>query len=1058
MDDPTMAPAGEVPTAGGAAPDSARDDTHAQPAARGASSTPPAANLGRYQLLRKLGQGGMGVVWLAHDPSLGRQIALKEIRAGAASPAQLQRFQREARLSARLRHPGIVAVHELGECDGRPFLAMDYVPGTTLRAWWSDRLHARRDQHPEPPGDLSRDVEVLARVAEAVAYAHAQGVLHRDLKPENVLIGAGDQPVVMDFGLACLMQSEDPIADASVLQRLTQSGQMLGTPGYMSPEQVRADGAAIDGRTDVWALGVMLYELLTGHQPFRRDTPIATVAAVIAGRCKPPRERRRAVPPPLDAVCQAALQPEPAARTASAAALAADLRRWLRGEPVLARAPGFATRGFRAARRQLVPIVAIAAAALIVVTALWWREARRAERTARLQSGLAEVTRLIDAFEDTVGKLGLAGDAQRSLADQSLTLVNALVADTPEAAAVWSMRARLRERLGELDAAQSDYDRACALAPDQPAGWYWRGRSAVERYARTRGLPAPRPGYNGVEFAAQRDESTEETRWREQGLADLERMSRLLVPSTGLADTEARLGRALLALHTNEPGHLDQVLELAAGIPGPRAARVRGSALYLARKFAEAVAEFSAALEQWPCDVDTRVRRGLAYEGAGQGGRLLRVRPQQNYEAAIADFTRARELDAANLPSLRARARVRLHFAEAAAESGYDPRPLYEEALADTREVLASAPDDADARILQGRLHVRFGRVDGDFNIDPAPRYQRALDDFNRVLAAQPQQLEALFERSGVFLCLGIRAIALKEPEAEPFARALADLDATIAIDAEPFDSYGTRGAVYSDRAKGAERRREDPTPDLVRAIADYTESLQRRPDRLWQFTNRGHAHARLGEYKLRTGADPSADFRNAEADYRQAIQDGDPFAWLPLGHVYRNQGRLEEARAAFLKSAEILPQTRAKAAGMARGMLALLGLRLLDAAEQSLRSGAVEQACGEFDRGFARLAEELVDLPEAEQAKRREAPNLRRRLASAHYNAACAECLRLAARPGETPLADPERALRIDRAFAHLDQAFHWGYRDRDHLRADPDLTPLHDDPRFAALLARTD
>jgi WD40 repeat protein/tetratricopeptide (TPR) repeat protein len=299
--------------------------------------------LGRFELLHPVGAGTFGTVYRARDPGLDRVVAIKVPRAGNLVGADLDRFLREARSVAQLRHPSIVPVHEVGQEGGLPYLVSDFVEGVTL----ADVLTARRP----PPGESAG---LVAAVAEALQYAHERGVVHRDVKPSNILLGEDGTPHVMDFGLAK--------RDAGEIT-MTLEGQVLGTPAYMSPEQARGEGHRVDGRSDVYSLGVILYQMLTGELPFRGNTRML-LHQVLHDEPRPPRSLNDRVPRDLETVCLKALAKEPARRYASAGALAADLRRFLKGEAILARPVGRAEKLARWCRRN--PVVAGLGGALAV--------------------------------------------------------------------------------------------------------------------------------------------------------------------------------------------------------------------------------------------------------------------------------------------------------------------------------------------------------------------------------------------------------------------------------------------------------------------------------------------------------------------------------------------------------------------------------------------------------------------------------------------------------------------------------------------------------------------
>ena len=289
-------------------------DPSTQP--RGLTFKPRA--FGDYELVSEVARGGMGVVYRAKQAGLNRIVALKMILAGKLANADdVHRFRAEAEAAARLQHPNIVAVFEVGEIEGQHFFSMEYIEGSSL----SQLLHR---------GNIAgrRSARYLQILAKAVHYAHENGIVHRDLKPSNILIDKSDQPHITDFGLAKQLNTDSG---------QTRTGTVLGTPSYMAPEQAEGRNHAIGPAADVYSLGAILYECLTGRPPFRNDSVYDTVRQVINDAPRRPRDLKANVDEDLELICLKCLEKDPALRYASAQALADDLQRFLDGEAIEAR-------------------------------------------------------------------------------------------------------------------------------------------------------------------------------------------------------------------------------------------------------------------------------------------------------------------------------------------------------------------------------------------------------------------------------------------------------------------------------------------------------------------------------------------------------------------------------------------------------------------------------------------------------------------------------------------------------------------------------------------------
>lgn len=352
-----------------------------------------ASSYRRFRVQQLHATGGIGRVWIAHDDALGRQVALKDLRPELSEPGHQVRFVEEAKITARLEHPGIVPVYELARGDdGQPFYVMRFVKGKTLSEAIT-RFHEARQANKAKPVDFLHLIEAFRAICQTVAYAHAQGVLHRDLKPANILLGGFGEVLVLDWGLA---KSGGPGGDAKRTPEsmsdsfdpggsATQTGQILGTPAYMSPEQASGHPDTIDTRSDVWGLGAMLYEILTGRPPFCAGSIETLLRMINEDPPTLPRALNPDASPALEAVCLKALAKRPLDRYASAALLADEIQRFLADEPVEARREPLTQRIARWMRhhRALVTgasaLLVTAVIALAVSTVLVGRQYARAE-------------------------------------------------------------------------------------------------------------------------------------------------------------------------------------------------------------------------------------------------------------------------------------------------------------------------------------------------------------------------------------------------------------------------------------------------------------------------------------------------------------------------------------------------------------------------------------------------------------------------------------------------------------------------------------------------------
>jgi serine/threonine protein kinase/tetratricopeptide (TPR) repeat protein len=455
----------------------------------GAAAPAPEVKLprrvGRYEIVRELGRGGMGVVYHARDPKLKRDVALKMVLAGSfAAVDQLARFYAEAEAVARLKHPHIVQIYEIGDHDGKPFVALEFLDGGTLRE--------RCAGHPQPPRAAATVVHALA---QAMAYAHAAGVIHRDLKPANVLLsGVRNQesgvrrqgpvtpapcpqtpdscpltPKITDFGLA---KFDLDVATTRRDSGQTRTGEVLGTPQYMAPEQARGRPGAVGPAADIYSLGAILYELMTGRPPFDGPTPMDTLLRLATEDVLAPSRLvgsdPRVCPRDLETICLKCLQKEPAKRYGFAQALADDLARFLNGEPIRARPVGRVEWAVKWARRR--PAVAVLLALLtlvvggsLVVTTMLWQRAERRGVQARQRFQLARDA--VDQMLTEVGQEYLKNAphmtaVRQRLLEQALAFYHKFLAEQGDDPDLRAETGRAYQRVGDVYAMMGRQDEA----------------------------------------------------------------------------------------------------------------------------------------------------------------------------------------------------------------------------------------------------------------------------------------------------------------------------------------------------------------------------------------------------------------------------------------------------------------------------------------------------------------------------------------------------------------------------------------------------------------------
>lgn len=820
----------------------------------------------RFETAVPLGRGATGEVLKAWDPGLERWVALKFLRSD--DPHLLARMQREARLQARLRHPNVAEVYDVGEWEGRPFIAMQLIEGLPLD-------QAIRDL------PLEQRVRLLAVVARAVHAAHTEGLIHRDLKPGNILVEMGADgtavPFVLDFGIAREIAARGE----------TLTGQMLGTPGYLSPEQARGETARLDRRSDVFSLGAVLYEVLTGVRPFGGDSAVDALVQVLERDPVPPRRRMPGLPRDLETIVLEALEKEPDRRYGSARELAEDLERFLRGDPIAARLPGRLARLARQVRRH--PAAASLAAAAAVALFALAGVALQARSTAAARAEAAQrFGQRVEQMEATLRYAHLLPlhdvKVEKERVRRMLAAVSAELSHLP-AAAVPAARYALGRghlALGRPEEARHELERAWEAGFRTPQAAYALGlvqsrmyeealKSAerennpglrIERrekaraelaqpalaHLRTAGPGAlPESSYVEAQIAYLEErwddalrlarEALASTPWlyeaellagavhhrqalrlqqggdREGALAALDRAEKAFEGAVRLAPSAEAAHSALCDLAHSREHLLDQ-----QGF-GTRPDLYAG---------AEAVCRAALA-----ADPDApRAYQGLLELFAMRAGRLLNT-GQETEEILTEAFALAREAERRGFVTAdisHALGALHLARAEAAQLRGEDPKPLYIQAEEHLHHAAELFPEDL--RFLDALGFHLLYRMDVETPGSPAYEgaYTRAEKALTRAIELNPRSGSSL---SGLGLLHVERGRAARQLGADPrpfLDKAIAVLDRAVATEAHPV-GYLHLGLAHTERALYERQIGGKPAPHLERCLDAHRRSLALNAD-----------------------------------------------------------------------------------------------------------------------------------------------------------------------------------------------------------------------------------
>lgn len=909
----------------------------------------------RYRIKRLVGSGGMGTVYKAFDPSLGRNVALKFLHRNDSE--QTERFLREARAQARVNHPNVCQVHEAGQVEGRPYIAMQYVKGRSL-ADMKSRL------------PVESRVRLIRDVALAIHAAHKNGLIHRDLKPGNILVEAGDagglHPYVVDFGLA---------QDQNDQAALTRTGMITGTPAYLAPEQ--AQGRPLDRRSDVYSLGVVLYEILGGRPPFTAENPAAVLVRLIQEEPEPLRKHAPSVPQDLETIVMKCLEKDPARRYETARALAEDLGRYLEGEPIEARPASWAYRfGKKVRKHKSLSIVTTAASVtLLVLGAMslrgYWQAQERqqlaqdfGQRVAKLESGLrmeafrplhdisprkeklrreigqirAEMERLGPPAEGpghaALGRAYLALHQYETAREHLERAWNAGQRGPKEAEGLGRALGFLYERaLVEAGRPRSREDAAAI-------------RQEIDRTFRRPALSYLKEGVREGEpgnpylaaliayYEGRYPEAIVKARQAERELEDFYEATQLVAEIyAAQGDEAARAGRYDEALRFYDQAGavyrqlLREVGSDASLYAGECARQLRSmeteSVLGVLKED-----RAQSALED--CDLALKVDPELG-EALVQKSRIYRIRasqkvrrgqdPSADLSAAVDTAQRAialNERDALAYNYLAVALRVRANWER---ETGLDPSASIERAVRAAEKAVEIQPERASSRSDLATVYLEKAR--SGRGIDPQPVIERAIASCREATQLDSQYLPAYTNLSNAWNALAERQIAQGLDPSAALAKAVAASQRAVNLNPQSPSFQNNLGNAYLTQADYRIQRGSDPRAELALARKAYERALALDPSYQLAIFNLAWTERYMAQALLNQGEDPTQALYRARAALDNALRvnplDADSFTErarveLIAGLWARRQGQsaapsFREAEAALQKALELNPE-----------------------------------------------------------------------------------------------------------------------------------------------------
>jgi eukaryotic-like serine/threonine-protein kinase len=844
----------------------------------------PVKEWDRYEIIEFLGEGGMGRVYKAFDPRLKRFVALKFIRGEA--PTLIQRFMREAQSQASIEHENVCKVYEAGEIEDKLYIAMQYIAGYSLKDLPEDVT-------------LEQKIKIMKETAEGLQAAHRLGIIHRDIKPGNIMVEQEEDgsfhSYIMDFGLARDLGTAG----------LTESGAILGTPWYMSPEQVRGELNKLDRRSDIYSFGATMYELLAGTPPFAGESSVEVFMKVINDEVTPLRRIKPFIPVDLETIVMKCLEKDPLRRYESARAVAEDLQHYLEGEPIAARRDSiFYVLGKKAQKHKVVLGITMAALLIIITLALIGLHTRRtAQQQAALAYQYGQEVKSIESIlryaymlplHDISFEKKMVIDKLKNIETQMQHIGS--IGKGPGHFAL----GRGYASLSENKKAREHLEQAWNAGYQEPDVAYALGKALGELYKEEHIIAARITDKNERESRLAKIEKE----YRQPSLFYLKKGARVETEAPEYAEAllayyarqwETALQKSRIALNKIPWLYESKLLEGDIYTEQGMAARDTGEHAAALQYFSQARTSYQKAIVMARSD-------WKSYEGLCQAWNHkadIELETSKSPEASVANALNAcHDALTANPESASGYQRIAYSYstlAEYQFHNGENPVETLNKSIAAAQHAITIAPDNVEAYVISSVSQWFIGWYELDKGADPRQALQKSIATADHGLAINPNSAPLFINRGIAYKIYAEYELDQRMNPYQELSHAIESYENAIRNAPTMFTIYSNLGSVYRVRAEWETRQNQDPHLSYQKAVEVYMKGIKINPNNKTLFNNLGNVFTIQGDYEMNHGQDPRDSYARAISHYQKAVEISPGFDL-----AYQNMGEANLGKAIY--------------------------------------------------------------------------------------------------------------------------------------------------------------